>query len=124
MLADAGIPLGNQTVLLRGVNDNTSVMKRLMQQLLTIRVKPYYIHQMDLVRGTRHFRTRIESGLRIMEGLRGHTSGLANPHFVIDLKGGKGKAPLYGGCIEKSECGYMIRNYLNETVEYDETGIK
>jgi lysine 2,3-aminomutase len=120
MLADAGIPIGNQTVLLRGVNDNPAVMKRLMQKLLSIRVKPYYIHQMDLVMGTRHFRTRIESGLKIMERLRGHTSGLANPHFVIDLQGGKGKVSLSAGCIERSENGYMIKNYLNETVEYNE----
>jgi len=120
MLADAGIPMGNQTVLLRGVNDNPSIMKRLMQMLLSIRVKPYYIHQMDLVTGTRHFRTRIENGRRIMEGLRGYTSGLANPHFVIDLQGGKGKVSLDGGYIEKSENGYIIKNYLNETVEYNE----
>ena len=92
-LADAGIPLGNQTVLLRGVNDDPMVMKRLMQLLLLIRVKPYYIHQMDLVKGTRHFRTRVDEGLKVMESLCGHTSGLASPHYVIDLEGGRGKCP-------------------------------
>ena len=93
-LADAGVPLGNQTVLLRGVNDDLAVMRQLMQKLLRIRVRPYYIHQMDLVKGTGHFRTRVEKGLEIMAGLRGHTSGMAVPSYVVDLPGGKGKVPL------------------------------
>jgi lysine 2,3-aminomutase len=93
-LADAGIPLGNQTVLLKGVNDNPEVMKELMQKLLTIRVRPYYLHQMDPVKGTGHFRTPVRKGLEIMAHLRGHISGMATPTYVIDLPGGKGKVPL------------------------------
>jgi lysine 2,3-aminomutase len=118
-LADAGIPLGNQTVLLRGVNNDPKVIKRLMQLLLTIRVRPYYIHQMDLVRGTGHFRTSVEQGMEIMEGLRGHTSGLATPYYVIDLPGGKGKVPLVPGCLERSGESLLLRNYLGEIVRYD-----
>jgi lysine 2,3-aminomutase len=119
-LADAGIPLGNQTVLLRGVNDDPEVMKRLMQKLLTIRVRPYYIHQMDLVRGTGHFRTSVEKGLNIMAGLRGHTSGMANPCYVIDLPGGNGKVPLLPDDVRKQGQTYFLRNYLGEIIEYND----
>lgn len=94
MLADAGIPLGCQTVLLRGVNDDVDVMKRLMQKLLAARVRPYYIYMCDNVAGVEHFKTTVEKGLEIVEGLRGWTSGLAVPHFVIDAPGGGGKIPL------------------------------
>jgi lysine 2,3-aminomutase len=118
MLADAGIPLGNQTVLLRGVNDGIPVMKLLMQLLLTIRVRPYYIHQMDLVRGTGHFRTGIDEGLKIMNGLRGHTSGLATPYYVVDLPGGKGKVPLIPEQVVRNGNSLQFRNYLNERIEY------
>lgn len=118
-LADAGIPLGNQTVLLRGINDVPAVMKRLMQLLLTIRVRPYYIHQMDMVRGTGHFRTSVARGMDIMEGLRGHTSGLATPYYVIDLPGGKGKVPVVPDCLERRGERFLLRNYLGEIVEYD-----
>lgn len=121
-LADAGIPLGNQTVLLRGINDTPAVIKRLMQLLLTIRVRPYYIHQMDLVRGTSHFRTAVELGLEIMEGLRGHTSGLATPYYVIDLPGGKGKVPLVPDSLKRRGEKLLLRNYLGETIEYDGRG--
>jgi lysine 2,3-aminomutase len=117
-LADAGIPLGNQTVLLRGVNDGPEVMKKLMQKLLTIRVRPYYIHQMDLVKGTGHFRTSIDQGLKIMAGLRGHTSGMANPYYVIDLPGGKGKVPMLPDDIKRKGETLLLRNYLGEFVEY------
>ena len=117
-LADAGIPLGNQTVLLQGVNDDLSVMKQLMQKLLTIRVRPYYIHQMDLVKGTGHFHTPVEQGLKIMAGLRGHTSGMANPYYVIDLPGGKGKVPLLPDDIKIKDGKLYLRNYLGEVVEY------
>lgn len=120
MLADYGTPLGNQTVLLKGVNDDPHVMKRLMQQLLVIRVRPYYIHQIDLVRGTSHFRTPIGKGLEIIENLRGHTSGLAVPHFMIDLPGGKGKVPLVPGRVEMRGTTLLLRNYLGETVEYED----
>ena len=89
-LADAGVVLGNQTVLLRGVNDDPAVMTELLRGLLKIRVRPYYLHQMDLVRGTGHFRTGVATGIAILEALRGRVSGLAIPHYVIDLPGGKG----------------------------------
>ena len=117
-LADAGIPLGNQTVLLRGVNDDPSLMKQLMQKLLSIRVRPYYIHQMDLVKGTRHFRTGVKKGIEIMEGLRGHTSGLATPYFVIDLPGGKGKVPVVPEYLERCGDRLLLRNYLGEVIDY------
>lgn len=120
-LADAGIPLGNQTVLLRGVNDDPTVMKRLMQLLLVIRVRPYYLHQMDLVHGTRHFRTNIAQGVEIMEALRGHTSGLASPCYVIDLPGGKGKVPVLPDYVQRESGRLFLRNYLGETVEYEDT---
>jgi lysine 2,3-aminomutase len=121
-LADAGIPLGNQTVLLRGVNDDPEVMKKLMQKLLTIRVRPYYIHQTDLVKGTSHFRTPIDQGLKIMAGLRGHTSGMATPYFVIDLPGGKGKVPILPDDIKRKGQTVFLRNYLGEVVEYLDGG--
>jgi lysine 2,3-aminomutase len=117
-LADAGIPLGNQTVLLRGVNDDPEVMKKLMQKLLTIRVRPYYIHQTDLVKGTSHFRTPIDQGLKIMAGLRGHTSGMAVPYYVIDLPAGKGKVPILPDDIKREGERLFLRNYLGEVVEY------
>ena len=92
-LADAGIPLGCQTVLLKGVNDDPEVMKRLMQRLLMARVRPYYIYMADQVAGAEHFRTTVQAGIRIMEALRGWTSGLANPHFVIDAPGRRREDP-------------------------------
>ncbi|MCD4689413.1 MAG: KamA family radical SAM protein [Desulfuromonadaceae bacterium] len=93
-LADAGIVLGNQTVLLRGVNDSAETQANLWRGLLRLRVRPYYLHHMDLVRGTGHFRTRIETGLDILQALRGPLSGMALPQYVIDSPGGKGKIPL------------------------------
>jgi len=117
-LADAGIPLGNQTVLLRGVNDDPEVMKRLMQKLLTIRVRPYYIHQMDLVKGTGHFRTSVQKGLDIVEQLRGHTSGMATPSYVIDLPGGKGKVAVLPDDVRRQGNNLFLRNYLGEITEY------
>lgn len=117
-LADAGIPLGNQTVLLAGVNDDPKVMTLLMQRLLAIRVRPYYIHQMDLVRGTGHFRTKVATGLEIMRGLRGHTSGMATPYFVIDAAGGKGKIPLVPDAVERQGDTWLLRNYRGEVVQY------
>lgn len=122
MLADAGIPLGNQTVLLRGVNDDAGVMKQLMQKLLTIRVRPYYIHQMDLVKGTGHFRTPVQKGLTIMAGLRGHTSGMATPSYVIDLPGGKGKVACLPDDVRRQGNTLFLRNYLGEIIEYPDGG--
>ncbi len=119
-LAEAGIPLGNQTVLMKSVNDDPEVMKRLMQRLLSIRVRPYYIHQMDLVKGTGHFRTPVEQGIRIMESLRGHTSGLATPYYVIDAPGGRGKIPVLSESYEKCGNKIFLKNYRGETIEYPE----
>jgi len=119
-LADAGIPIGNQAVLLKGVNDDLAVMKDLMQKLLRIRVRPYYIHQMDLVKGTGHFRTRIEQGIKIMEGLRGHISGMATPYYVVDLPGGKGKVPVLPDYVKREGDTYFLRNYKGEVIEYRE----
>ena len=118
LLADAGIQLGNQTVLLAGVNDEAAVIAELCRRLLAIRVRPYYLHQMDLVKGTAHFRTRVSTGLEIMAGLRGHVSGLAVPYFVIDLPQGKGKVPLLPGNPGAAEGVYRLRTYTGELVEY------
>ena len=118
MLADAGIPLGNQTVLLAGVNDSIDVMRELMKGLLGIRVRPYYIHQMDLVKGTAHFRTPVSKGLEIVRGLRGHISGLAVPHYVIDLPGGKGKVAILPDCMERQGDLLYLMNYKGERIVY------
>lgn len=117
-LADAGFPLGNQTVLLKGVNDDPGTMKSLMQKLLSIRVRPYYIHQMDLVKGTRHFRADVRRGLEIMEALRGHTSGLASPYYVIDTPGGKGKIPLLQDTARFDGETLVLKNYRGELIDY------
>jgi len=95
-LADAGIVLGNQTVLMRGVNDDVETMLALCRGLLALRVRPYYLHQMDLVRGTMHFRVAVETGLRVIAGLRGQVAGLGIPQYVVDPPGGQGKVPLTG----------------------------
>jgi lysine 2,3-aminomutase len=121
-LADAGIPLGNQTVLLKGVNDDPATMTRLMQRLLAIRVRPYYLHQMDLVRGTGHFRTPVSCGVRIMAALRGHTSGLASPYYVIDLPEGKGKVPVLPESVRRDGERLAIKTYTGEVVSYDDPG--
>lgn len=120
MLANAGIPLGNQTVLLKGVNDNADVMRQLMTGLLEIRVKPYYLHQMDLVRGTVHFRTSVECGLEMIKSLRGHISGMAVPHYVIDLPGGKGKVAILPDLMERRGDTLLLRTYTGELVEYQD----
>jgi len=117
-LADAGIALGNQTVLLRGVNDSPALMAELVRGLLRIRVRPYYIHHMDLVRGGGHFRTRVEAGIEIVRSLRGPVSGLAVPHYVIDLPGGKGKVPLLPEYVEKLGETVVLRTPAGERVEY------
>jgi len=119
MLADAGIPMGCQTVLLKGVNDTPEVMVRLMQRLLMARVRPYYIYMADQVAGGEHFRTTIETGLTIMKALRGWTSGLANPHFVIDAPGGGGKVPLLPEYVESiDENEVVMRNFKGERYIY------
>src|SRR3982751_1425928 len=93
-LAEAGIPLGNQSVLLKNVNDDVTVMRALVQKLLMCRVKPYYLYQCDLISGSSHLRAPVRKGIEIIRGLRGHTSGYAVPQFVIDAPGGGGKVPI------------------------------
>ena len=123
-LADAGVPLGCQTVLLRGVNDDPVVMKELMQKLLKARVRPYYIYMADQVAGGEHFRTQIEKGLEIVKALRGWTSGLAVPHFVIDAPGGGGKVPLLPEYVEEiTEDEVVFRNYEGKRFVYKQPRI-
>ncbi|HOP77866.1 MAG TPA: KamA family radical SAM protein [Thermogutta sp.] len=118
-LADAGIPLGSQTVLLKGINDNVETMKRLVHELLKMRVKPYYLYQCDPISGSAHFRTPVAKGLEIIEGLRGHTSGYAVPTFVIDAPGGGGKIPLQPNYVVGREGDELIlRNYEGAIFRY------
>ncbi|MDO4571896.1 MAG: lysine 2,3-aminomutase [Clostridia bacterium] len=120
-LADAGVPLGNQSVLLAGVNDCVHVMKRLVQGLLAIRVRPYYIYQCDLSNGLSHFRTPVSKGIEIIEGLRGHTSGLAVPTFVVDAPGGGGKTPVMPNYVLSSTPSKVIlRNFEGVITTYTE----
>ncbi len=119
LLADHGIPLGNQTVLLRGVNDSALILKELFQKLLICRVRPYYLYQCDLVRGSAHLRTTISEGLQIMEQLRGHTTGYAIPQYVVDGPGGGGKIPLNPDYILGHDgSSYVLRNYKGQIYEY------
>ncbi len=116
-LADAGIPLGSQTVLLKGVNDDPQVMRELMQKLIKCRVKPYYLYQCDLVKGVDHFRTPVESGMEIMRSIQGFTSGLCLPHFVIDGPGGKVPiSPQYVKDITPDQI--IITNFMNDLYSY------
>ncbi len=118
-LADAGIQLGNQTVLLRDVNDCPNIMKKLMHELLMIRVKPYYIYQCDLSVGISHFRTSITKGMEIIENLRGHTTGMAVPTFVVDAPGGGGKIPVMPNyLISQSDRRFALRNYEGVITTY------
>jgi len=119
MLSNAGVPVGNQMVIMKDVNDNPAVVKELMQMLLKIRVRPYYMYMADETKGANHFRTSIETGLKIAEALRGHTSGLAVPHFVIDAPGGGGKIPLLPNYVlHMDEEKIILRNYKNEVYSY------
>lgn len=118
-LADAGIPLGNQTVLLRGVNDDAAVMHRLMERLLAMRVRPYYLHQVDRVWGTAHFHVPLRSGLSIIERLRGRLSGMGVPHFMVDLPGGGGKVPLTPDhVVAKYPDHWVLRNFEGRHFTY------
>jgi len=119
LLADAGIPLGCQTVLLKGVNDDPATMRRLMQKLLMARVKPYYIYQADYVEGTDHLRTTVEKGIEVMDALRGWTSGLAVPYYIIDTPGGGGKIPVLPNYVQSiDENKVVMRNYAGELFAY------
>ncbi len=118
-LADAGIPLGSQTVLLKGINDRVETLKSLYHGLLKVRVRPYYLYQCDPILGSAHFRTTVAKGLEMIEGLRGHTTGYAVPHYVIDAPGGGGKIPLlpdYFQCRQPD--GIVLRNYENRQFRY------
>ncbi|MBT3311881.1 MAG: KamA family radical SAM protein [Desulfobacterales bacterium] len=118
-LADVGIPLGCQTVLLKGINDSPEVIKKLMRKLLMIRVKPYYLHHIDPVKGTRHFRPPIKTGLDILEKLRGFISGTGVPQYMIDLPGGGGKVPLLPEYIKDCKNGKIqVKNYEGKMFEY------
>ncbi len=119
-LIDAGIVLGNQTVLLRGVNDQPQIIAELFRGLLKMRVRPYYLHQMDLTSGTEHFRTPVSCGLQIMHSLRGTVSGMAIPDYVIDLPGGKGKVELLPKYVKKSGDRLLIQARDGSVVEYPE----
>ena len=118
-LADAGIPLGSQTVLLKGINDSVDVMKKLFHQLLKNRVKPYYMYQCDPVAGTSHFRTSVSKGIEIIAGLRGHTTGYAIPQYVIDAPGGGGKIPILPEYVQGRENGNLIlKNFEGKLFSY------
>jgi lysine 2,3-aminomutase len=121
MLADAGCPVGNQAVLMKGVNDDPDVMLELMRKLLAMRVRPYYLFQADMTKSTNHFRTPVRVGLEIMDKLRGHTSGLAVPNYVIDAPGGGGKIPLLPQyVIARNGKQIIMRNYKYDIYTYED----
>ena len=121
-LADAGIPLGSQTVLLKGINDNVPTMKSLMHHLMKMRVKPYYLYQCDPVAGSSHFRTSVARGLEVIRGLRGHTSGYAVPSYVIDAPGGGGKIPLLPNyVVDTTDTEVVLQNYEGRQFRYPNT---
>jgi len=122
-LADAGIPLGNQSVLLKGVNDRAEILKDLFQKLLLCRVRPYYLYQCDLITGSAHLRTTIREGQEIMEQLRGYTTGYAVPTYVVDGPGGGGKIPIGPGYIVGiADDRVILKNYKGDVYEYPEIG--
>jgi len=119
-LMDIGIPLGNQSIILKDVNNKPEIFKELNRKLLSIGVKPYYLYQPDLVKGTSHFIGNVKEGLEIMKGLRGHTSGMAVPHFVIDAPGGGGKIPLIPKYATVQKNGNIkMKNYEGKNFEYN-----
>lgn len=119
MLADAGIPLGSQSVLLKGVNDEVDTFRRLNKGLLKMRVRPYYIYQCDPIPGSQHFRTDIQTGLNIIKGLRGFTSGYAVPQYVIDAPKGGGKIPLLPNYVKEiNDNEIILTNYLDKEYSY------
>lgn len=119
LLADAGIPLGSQTVLLKDINDNVDTLKSLFHNLMMMRVRPYYLYQCDPIIGSKHFRTTIQKGLDIIKGLQGHTSGYAIPHYIIDIPGGGGKVPVCPNYIDDiTDDNIILHNYMNEQYFY------
>ncbi|MFW6354606.1 MAG: KamA family radical SAM protein, partial [Verrucomicrobiota bacterium] len=118
-LSFAGVPLGNQSVLLRGVNDDVDTMRSLVHRLLQMRVRPYYLYQCDLITGSRHLRADVRKGIEIVRGLRGHTTGYAIPQFVIDAPGGGGKVPINPDYVEEiTETAVVMRNFEGKTFRY------
>jgi lysine 2,3-aminomutase len=121
MLADGGIPLGNQTVLMKGINDSPIVMKKLVHDIIRIRVRPYYVYQCDLSQGIGHFRTSVSKGIELIENLRGHTSGFAVPMFVVDGPGGGGKIPVMPNyVVSRNDRRIVLRNYEGVLCTYTE----
>jgi len=119
LLADNGVPVGNQMVIMKDINDDSAIVKELMQKLLRIRVRPYYMYMADETKGANHFRTSINTGLKISTALRGYTSGLAIPHFVIDAPGGGGKIPLLPNhVLHMDEEKIILRNYQGKVYSY------
>jgi lysine 2,3-aminomutase len=118
-LADGGIPLGSQTVLLSGINDDVSTMKKLVHGLLRARVKPYYLYQCDPISGSSHFRTPVEKGIEMIQGLRGHTTGYGVPSYVIDAPGGGGKIPLLPEYFVGRDGEHLLlKNYEGKLYRY------
>jgi lysine 2,3-aminomutase len=123
-LANHGVPLGNQSVLMRGVNDDVATMKQLVHRLLQCRVRPYYLYQMDLIQGSSHLAAPVSKGIEIIEGLRGHTTGYSVPQYVIDAPGGGGKVPVNPGYVlQHNEDRVVLRNYEGKIFEYPELGL-
>jgi len=123
ILADAGIPLGSQTVLLAGINDNVETMKEMMHGLLIVRVRPYYLYQCDPIVGSAQFRTPVEKGIEIIEGLRGHTTGYAVPTYVIDAPGGGGKIPIFPrSIVGRDGDDLLLRDHEGHIYRYPDLG--
>ena len=121
LLANHGVPLGNQSVLLAGVNDSLPIMSSLVHKLLRCRVRPYYLYQCDLIQGSAHLRAPVRKGIEIIEGLRGHTSGYAVPQYVIDAPGGGGKVPINPGYVFYHDNEKVVfRNFEGRVFEYPE----
>lgn len=124
-LANHGVPMGNQSVFLRGVNDSVEVMKTLVHKLLMCRVRPYYLYQLDLIQGSSHLQAPVAKGIEIIEGLRGHTTGYAIPQFVIDAPGGGGKVPVNPDYVlQRNSERVVIRNFEGRTFEYPEPAVQ
>lgn len=121
LLADNGIVLLGQSVLLKGINDNITTLGQLMRNMVKYRIKPYYLHHLDLAKGTNHFRTSIADGQRLMTELRGHYSGLCQPQYVLDIPGGAGKSPIGPNYLHKQDQGYTLLNYLGQDYSYSDS---